>query len=226
MKKVVLAAFAFVVCFFASSVSVFAVDCTIFPTTVKTGVPVTVTITTNLSDDYWRRFSHNGTQYAEDILAFQANMPQAFTMTQAQEGSYTITILDKNHGGLDRCDRGYTVSNTYVPPPPPGSADVLKNPPKGWLLGVDLKTNLAVPAPVADFLENSLVPFVISLLLFLVITLSLIFLIIGGIRYTTSGGNKEGTAKAKDTITYALIGLALGLGAFLIVKILFTFFGM
>jgi len=76
------------------------------------------------------------------------------------------------------------------------------------------------------FLSGQIIPFAISLLIFLVVLLSLIFTIVGGIMYMTSGGNKEGAAKAKNTITYALVGLAVGLGAFLISKILFTFLGM
>lgn len=77
-----------------------------------------------------------------------------------------------------------------------------------------------------NFIENQLVPFVVSGALYLLIILSLIFLIIGGIMWMTSGGDKEGLAKAKAAITYALLGLVLGLGAFIIVRILSNFFGV
>jgi hypothetical protein len=105
-----------------------------------------------------------------------------------------------------------------------GGGDVLKDPPKTWLPG--FSDGFGLPTVAANFLEEKLVPFVVSLLIFGVIALSLIFTMVGGIMYMTSGGNKEGAAKAKNTITYALVGLAVGLGAFLISKILFTFLGM
>ena len=48
----------------------------------------------------------------------------------------------------------------------------------------------------------------------------------GGIMYMTSGGNKEGTAKARATITYALVGLILALLSFIFIGILGQFFGV
>lgn len=47
--------------------------------------------------------------------------------------------------------------------------------------------------------------------------LSVVFVALGGFKYTTSNGDPQGTAKAKGTILYALIGLIVGLSAFTIV---------
>ena len=44
--------------------------------------------------------------------------------------------------------------------------------------------------------------------------ITVIFIIIGGIRYTTSQGDPGKTKKAKDTITYAIVGLVVALSAF------------
>ncbi|MCL2094672.1 hypothetical protein FWH13_00965 [Candidatus Saccharibacteria bacterium] len=41
--------------------------------------------------------------------------------------------------------------------------------------------------------------------------LSVIFIIVGGIRYITSGGDAEKVKKAKNTILYACIGLAVAI---------------
>lgn len=41
--------------------------------------------------------------------------------------------------------------------------------------------------------------------------LAVIFIIIGGLQYVTSSGNPQGTAKAKNTITYAIIGLLIAI---------------
>lgn len=52
----------------------------------------------------------------------------------------------------------------------------------------------------------------------LIMIICIIFVIIGGIQYITSGGNQEQAQKAKSTLTYAIIGFILVLAATLIVK--------
>jgi len=44
-----------------------------------------------------------------------------------------------------------------------------------------------------------------------------VLLVVGGIQFMTSGGNSEQTNKARNTILYALIGLAVAVSAELIV---------
>lgn len=75
-----------------------------------------------------------------------------------------------------------------------------------------------------DFFTKQLVPFLVWAGVFFTIILSLAFLIIGGIMYSTAGGNKEGMAKAKGTITYALVGLVLGLSSVIILRFIENFF--
>lgn len=91
--------------------------------------------------------------------------------------------------------------------------------PKSWLKDISLGDGLP-KAQGIDFFTKELVPFLISVALFLAFVLSLIFLIVGGIMYMTSGGNKEGMTKARTTITYALIGLVLALLSFIILGII------
>jgi len=40
-------------------------------------------------------------------------------------------------------------------------------------------------------------------------SIAVLFLVIGGIRYITSGGNAESVKKAKNQISYSLIGLVI-----------------
>ncbi|MBI4099630.1 hypothetical protein HY440_01340 [Candidatus Microgenomates bacterium] len=87
--------------------------------------------------------------------------------------------------------------------------------PKAWL--GPLITSLKLPGGGASFIGDNIVSFLVSVALFLDIALSLIFLLFGGVRWIVSGGEKESLAKAKSTITYALIGLVLGIGSFLII---------
>ena len=54
----------------------------------------------------------------------------------------------------------------------------------------------------------------------------LLVLIGGGFGYITSGGDKEKAAKAKNTLTYAILGLLVILGAWLIIRLIEEFTGL
>jgi hypothetical protein len=58
---------------------------------------------------------------------------------------------------------------------------------------------------------------VINVLLFVIGTLAVIMIIIGGIRYTISNGDSSQITSAKNTILYAVIGLVVALLAYAIV---------
>ena len=49
--------------------------------------------------------------------------------------------------------------------------------------------------------------------------IAVIFIIIGGIQYTTSNGDSSATSKAKNTIIYSLVGLVFVIMAFAIVQL-------
>lgn len=65
---------------------------------------------------------------------------------------------------------------------------------------------------------------IVNVLLFLVGVLSVIMLIMGGIRYTTSGGNPEQIKAAKNTIMYAVVGIIVAIAAYAIVNFVITTF--
>ena len=58
----------------------------------------------------------------------------------------------------------------------------------------------------------------IKMVIVIIGALSVIMVIIGGLRYTLSGGDSAGLKSAKDTIVYALVGLAVSLLSFTIVS--------
>lgn len=66
--------------------------------------------------------------------------------------------------------------------------------------------------------EGSIFTTVVNVLLFIIGALSVIMLIWGGIRYTTSGGSSSAVTSAKNTIMYAIIGLVVAFLAFAIVN--------
>ena len=61
---------------------------------------------------------------------------------------------------------------------------------------------------------TSLFRIVVNILLFLVGSLAVIMLVIGGLRYVTSNGDQNAVASAKNTILYAIIGIVVAFLAY------------
>ena len=66
----------------------------------------------------------------------------------------------------------------------------------------------------------------IRLILVVAALVAFVFLIIGGIRWVTSGGDKEKTTRAQQTLTAALVGLVIVFASWAIIKLIETFFGI
>ena len=82
--------------------------------------------------------------------------------------------------------------------------------------GTGMATDLFGQAGVFQHLSNTL--------LFLVGAISVIMLIIGGLRYVVSGGNHESVTAAKNTILYAIIGVIVCILAYSVVNFVITTF--
>lgn len=65
---------------------------------------------------------------------------------------------------------------------------------------------------------NSLITKIINLLSAIVGVVAVIMIIVGGLRYITSGGNDSSVTGAKNTILYAIIGLVIVALAQIIVR--------
>lgn len=63
---------------------------------------------------------------------------------------------------------------------------------------------------------------VANTLIFLVGAVSVIFLIIGGLRYVISNGDSKAVTAAKDTILYAIIGVVVAVVSFALVSFVTT----
>ena len=57
-----------------------------------------------------------------------------------------------------------------------------------------------------------------NILIFITSAISVIMLIVGGLRYALSGGEQKTITEAKNTILYALIGLIIAAAAYAIVN--------
>lgn len=95
--------------------------------------------------------------------------------------------------------------------------------PKEWLPKIEVP---GIPNGGIEYVEKNIVPFALYTLLFLVVIFSLIMLLVGGIMWISGKGEKEAMAKAKGTVSYALIGLVLGLSSFLILNTLGAILGI
>lgn len=80
--------------------------------------------------------------------------------------------------------------------------------------GTGQPTDLFGPAGVITTITN--------ILLFVVGALSVIMIIIGGLRYAISGGNATAVTAAKNTILYAIVGLVVAFLAFAAVNFVLT----
>jgi len=71
---------------------------------------------------------------------------------------------------------------------------------------------------------HSLMGKITNILLFLMGSVSVIMIIIGGFRYVTSQGDQTQMQSAKNTILYAVIGLIVAIAAYAIVSFVVTQF--
>ena len=67
-------------------------------------------------------------------------------------------------------------------------------------------------------LDNSTLAGALSSVFMLLGGMAVLFLLVGAVRYVTSGGDQKNIKTAKDTIMYALIGMVISMSAFTIVQ--------
>ena len=64
----------------------------------------------------------------------------------------------------------------------------------------------------------------VNIALFIAGGLSVIFFIVGGMRFALSSGNPANTKQARETMLYAIIGLVVSLGSFAILNYVVNIF--
>ena len=84
--------------------------------------------------------------------------------------------------------------------------------------GIDAAKPDGAAGTTGLFADGGIFKTVVNILLFLIGAISVIMLIVGGIRYTISAGDSGNVTAAKNTIMYALIGLIVAFLAFAIVN--------
>lgn len=86
--------------------------------------------------------------------------------------------------------------------------------------GIGSGASCAQPTGAAQnlFGDGSIFNTITNILLFLIGAVSVIMLIIGGVRYVVSGGDQGAVTSAKNTILYAIIGIVIAFLAFAAVR--------
>lgn len=72
--------------------------------------------------------------------------------------------------------------------------------------------------PTDLFGTGGVLSMITDTLLFIIGALSVIMIIIGGLRYVTSGGNPSSVTAAKNTILYAIVGLVIAFLAYAVIN--------
>lgn len=75
-------------------------------------------------------------------------------------------------------------------------------------------------------LDGGLVQTLITIAFIIAALIALAFLIFGGIKWIMSGGDKGGVEAARNMIVAAVIGLVVTFAAYIIINIVFAFFGL
>ena len=82
------------------------------------------------------------------------------------------------------------------------------------------------PANVPTFPIGNVISAVVGVLLLVSAILAFLYLIIGGIRWITSGGDKAGMEAARNQITAAIVGLIIVAAAWAIMLLIGQFVGV
>jgi len=65
---------------------------------------------------------------------------------------------------------------------------------------------------------TSMINVVVDTLIYLLGAISVVMIVVGGIRFVTSNGDSSGVKSARETILYAVVGLVVAIMSFAIVK--------
>src|SRR3989344_49967 len=90
--------------------------------------------------------------------------------------------------------------------------------------------NIDITSGTQNVLPRITIPNIITaairLLIVAAFTIAFIFLIFGGIKWITAGGDKNGVESARNMVTAALVGLVIVLASFAIIRLVESFFGL
>jgi len=109
---------------------------------------------------------------------------------------------------------GVMASPAYAEDPDDPEASEEEAAPTGsWGDGLNSAKGNGVPTNLTVNVKN-----IVNGVLYIAGILAVVMVIIGGVRYTTSGGDQAAVTKAKNTILYGIVGLVISILAYAIVN--------
>ena len=72
--------------------------------------------------------------------------------------------------------------------------------------------------PTSLFGATGVITLLVNILLFLVGAISVVMIMVGGLRYVISGGNSSAVTGAKNTILYAIVGVVVAFLGYAIIN--------
>ena len=91
----------------------------------------------------------------------------------------------------------------------------------GSLLEGETKQDVATIQGIECLMAN-----VLSVFIALIGLAAFVMIVVAAFRYLLSGGNTKGTEQARNTITFAIVGIVVALSAFIILNLLTAFTGV
>jgi len=88
------------------------------------------------------------------------------------------------------------------------------------------QVGITPPAGVPTTSINDVIRFVINVIFFIAVIAALIFLLIGGIKWLTSGGDKAAIEAARGQLIAAIIGLGIVIFGYFILNFVLTLIGI
>jgi hypothetical protein len=97
-----------------------------------------------------------------------------------------------------------------------------------WIQQVYADATINIPQPTNVKIGNigTLISALVGVLLILAALLAFFFLILGGIQWITSGGDKAGMEAARNKITHAIVGLIIVGAAWAVMILVQNFLGV
>ena len=123
-------------------------------------------------------------------------------------GLLAVPVLALTVGSAPACAASLSISG--------GANSARGNDQSGCLFGNEPGCEGTDQTPIFKTITN--------VLLFIIGAISVIMLIIGGIRYTTSNGDQQAVQNAKNTILYAVVGLVIAILAFAAINFVISSF--
>lgn len=84
--------------------------------------------------------------------------------------------------------------------------------------GADVGTTVGLPNPITCATASCLISQVVRYILGVIAVIATLMFIWGGVMMLTSGGNAEQVKRAKETLTWAAIGIVVILASWMIIK--------